>query len=417
MSKFCAIPWSHLQVDPNGGVRPCCIMQADSSTILGNIADTSLEELWNTEQMKSLRKNLLSGTRDDRCKVCNELDDANLGSFRQGYQTHIAPTFPGIPNAIKNTSPDGTCNTFNLEYWDFRFSNFCNYKCRSCGPGYSSSWHADAVELGWITEPKTAKPITWLSTTDSRIQLLEKHIGIVKEIYFAGGEPLLMEEHTKVLDLLLAAGRTDVRLRYNTNLSTLKYKQYDLIDDYWSKFKNVEISGSIDAMGPRAEYIRSGTNWDVVDKNIRRLVSALGDSISILTFNVTISSLNVMYLEELLDYFISVNAIKDLTQYNKRPWQFWFNPVFTPEYLCIKNMPQSAKDEVKVIFNNFDERLKKERGINYSFFTDLYPILDQEADPAKMEQFKTMTTKLDELRNESAADVIPELWRHYVEAN
>lgn len=404
-----------MQVDPNGDVRPCCMMTPVPTAIVGNINSHPLEVLWNSPNMKSLRANFLAGTRDSRCNICHTLDDAGLESFRATYQSHITKKFTGINNAIACTSVNGECDVFNLEYWDFRFSNFCNYKCRSCGPSHSSAWQTDAVKLGWANGPSTTQPITWLDSADHRVHMLEKHIDNVKEIYFAGGEPLLMEEHTRVLDLLFSNGRTDVTLRYNTNLSTLKYKHHDILADYWGKFDKVIISGSIDAIGTKAEYIRAGTKWGTVDKNIRRLVAAskVENSNISLSFNVTISTFNILYLEELVDYFISVGAIEDLNNYTSRPHTFWFNPVFSPKPMCIKNLPLDAKARVRYLFTDYDSRLAKKYDITYSFFTDLYPILDQDADPACIEEFKKMTLKLDAVRQETAETSIPEIWEYY----
>jgi sulfatase maturation enzyme AslB (radical SAM superfamily) len=161
---------------------------------------------------------------------------------------------------------------FEMTYWDIRFSNLCNLKCRSCGHIFSSSWYQDQAKLAggdWAKHNRVLN-IAGRSETDMWEQLLP-HLDYVEQIYFAGGEPLMMEEHYLILEELERRGRFDVRLIYNTNFTQIKLKDRTVFD-YWRKFNSVAVGASLDAMGPRAEYIRKGTDWAVVEENRRQMM-------------------------------------------------------------------------------------------------------------------------------------------------
>jgi organic radical activating enzyme len=153
-----------------------------------------------------------------------------------------------------------------IHYWDVRFSNICNLKCRSCGSIFSSRWYDDDVKL-WGKELRPRVQFAGRHEEDVWEQMQE-HIPNLDQIYFAGGEPLIMEEHNRILKLLIAKGNTKVRLIYNTNLTELKYKKENVIE-LWKHFPNICVAASLDDMKDRAAIIRSGTNWGQVEQNIR----------------------------------------------------------------------------------------------------------------------------------------------------
>ena len=90
-----------------------------------------------------------------------------------------------------------------------------------------------------------------------------------KTAYFAGGEPLITEEHYILLEEMIRTGASNtVSLRYNTNLSNFKFKDKDILS-LWKHFKKkIDIYASVDHYGERAEYIRHGTNWATVEENL-----------------------------------------------------------------------------------------------------------------------------------------------------
>ena len=172
-------------------------------------------------------------------------------------------------NLVDNTLEDGTVPDMVLYYWDVRFSNICNLKCRSCGGIFSSRWYDDDVRLNW-NKPLRPRVMFAGRTEEDIWTQMEPHIEHMEQIYFAGGEPLIMEEHTRILQKLIATGNTGVRLIYNTNLTELRYKKQSVLD-LWRHFKSVCVAASLDESHDRAAVIRSGTDWAAVEQNIRDL--------------------------------------------------------------------------------------------------------------------------------------------------
>ena len=114
---------------------------------------------------------------------------------------------------IHHTKADGHYDKVNMIYWDIRFSNLCNLSCRYCGTYFSSNWYDDQVALfGKPNHPKVT--YAGSSKTDAYDQLIN-YLPMVEQVYFAGGEPLIMEEHYKILKALIDIGKADkVRLIY-----------------------------------------------------------------------------------------------------------------------------------------------------------------------------------------------------------
>ena len=259
---FCMAPWTHLHVWPDGKAFSCCVTPMDMP--LGTTQGASLAQIWNSERQRELRLNMLSGKPSPGCTRCYEIEDSGGESYRHGINRSYGHHFP----LVQETQPDGTVQTLNLALMDFRFSNLCNFKCRTCGPQLSSGWHGDIKALG---RPVTGSPVIAISEHSPHVwEELVGHLERVESIYFAGGEPMLMREHWDVLDWLIAHGRTEVRLRYNTNFSSLGHGRHDAVER-WRHFPNVTVCASLDGKGARGEYLRKGQRWDRTERNRERL--------------------------------------------------------------------------------------------------------------------------------------------------
>ena len=227
---FCVMPWTHLHVTNNGRIQACCV----ANIPFGNANDQTLKDVWNGTPIQKLRSVFKSNQSDNRCAVCLNQEKAGVKSIRQEtwekYEDMDA--FPIYTDAQPT-------------YFDIRFSNVCNFKCRTCWHGASSKWHAEAVQLK-RTKSKRAL-IENIKDFNLFIKTYGEALKQAKEIYFAGGEPLMMDMHYQLLEWLIKEDGTNCLLRYNTNFSVLTYKHYNL-EALWSKFKSVEIMASVDAM-------------------------------------------------------------------------------------------------------------------------------------------------------------------------
>lgn len=260
--RFCILPWIHLHAWPDGQAFPCCL--ANAKHPVGNLKFHTMKQVWNSQDMKEIRRNMLDDKFCRQCTDCYEQEAAGFASMRNNSNKNFGQHI----DLVDNTLPDGTVPDMKLHYWDIRFSNICNLKCRSCGSIFSSRWYDDDVKL-WGHELRPRIQFAGRHEEDIWEQMQEQ-IPHLDQIYFAGGEPLIMEEHNRILKLLIQSGNTGVRLIYNTNLTELKYKRESVLD-LWKHFPQVCVAASLDDMGLRAEIIRSGTDWNRVEQNIREL--------------------------------------------------------------------------------------------------------------------------------------------------
>jgi len=333
---FCILPWVHLNVQPNGDIYPCCM--APYGDNIGNTKDDTLEEIWNGDAMKDIRKKMMHGKRPSLCQRCFLIEDNGLNSPRFTHNDYFKNRITEVLDMTDEET--GEAKEFKLRYWDFRWSNICNFKCRMCGVYSSSKWHKEAVELHGDNTASDTKGVLEFNSNgkENTFELVDKFINDVEEIYFAGGEPLVMEEHYMILEKLIAAGRTDVRLRYNTNFSHLKFKKWDLFG-MWQKFLddpkgNIQLFASLDAVGTLAEVIRDGTKWNNVYQNIKK---CQGTGIQIY-FSPTVSLLNMFFIDELIDVAAELNIDVDKINVN--------NLLTTPKFYDIRLLPQYLKDQL-----------------------------------------------------------------------
>ena len=404
--SFCVLPWLHLNTWPNGNVYPCCL--TDWREEIGNLKHNTLEELWNNKKMKEIRQYMLEGKKHYNCRKCYQQEKNSLDSTRTSsnrwYEKHI-------PTITENTTSDGHNNDFKLLYWDFRFSNLCNMKCRMCGSFLSSKWYEDEVKIfGGSELPQAIINVNNYSKKDINLYL-DEFIKDVEEIYFAGGEPLLMEEHYYILQKLVEVGNTNLRLRYNTNLGYLKFKNYDNLE-LWKPFieqdyGNVTIFASIDGVGKNAEYSRKGTKWNVIEENIKR---CLDNNINF-HISCTTNIFNVMYIPEYVEYWKKLGVPH---------WNIHLNNVLTnPFHYSINILPDDLKNKTKKRYIQHLKSLnEQEANTLRPKYESIFNFMDEPlAEPRERIEkvLKHTTEKLDDGREEKYRflDIIPEYKEWY----
>jgi len=392
---FCMLPWSHINASPNGQAMPCCMW--DSSRTFANVKTKTLEQVWNSTPMKALRLSMINDIPVQGCNKCYEEERAGFFSPRQNFNKHLGHHI----KKVTDTQPNGHVEKFEMTYWDIRFSNLCNLSCRSCGHTFSSSWYQDQKSLSGETWGKNHKALFWAGRheTDMLEQLME-HIDYVEQVYFAGGEPLMMDEHYQILEELERRKKFNVRLVYNTNFTKTKLKDRQVFD-YWRKFDSVSVGASLDAMGPRAEYIRKGTDWAEVEENRKQMMKQCpGVDFYI---SPTLSILNVLHLPDFHRNWVERGLI--------RPQDLNINLLVDPSHLQVSIATPEYKEEIRKKYEEhiaWLEPLDKFGRAVHGFRSTLNLINDPENLVAR-EKFWDRQNKLDELRNENLLDVLPEL--------
>jgi radical SAM protein with 4Fe4S-binding SPASM domain len=395
----CAVPWMHLAFEPSGRVVPCCLTSAKGGEA-GNLNKQTIEEIWNSPNQKLLRRKMMAGEEPEICTKCFDREKVTGESGRIFHNTEFPHVIKAIPDI---TLPDGTCTTMELKYWDFRFSNLCNMKCRSCGPAFSSAWIPDAKKLWW--KPGLEK-ITTIDTVEDQTNFafLEEQAKVVEKIYFAGGEPLLMPEHWQTLDILVKNKRFDVRISYNTNASTLTYGKRNIVD-YWNQWDTgkVEVWPSIDEIGERAELIRSGTVWHKVEENL--IILGKLDNINVRP-GMTIGAWNVNRLPEIVTHLTDIGVIKAKHGYTNFFINLLEDPVHYHVSILNESFRQATIEKIEKFIIEFNMRYQSNIG---SKFTQILHELRKPQNIDARNDFCEITKKLDKIRNEDTFKVIPEL--------
>ena len=326
---FCMIPWIHMHAFPDGRAYPCCL--GDDKHPIGNFKQDTMETVWNQPAYKTMRANMLDDKPCKECTKCYEQEQNGFVSMRNSTNKNFGHHI----SIVDQTKEDGQFDDFKLRYYDVRFSNLCNFTCRTCGGWFSSSWYKEETD---IYGPRNYPSVLFAGRTEIDMwEQLVPHIPYLEQIYFAGGEPLMMEEHYRILKELVKREMFDVRLIYNTNFSRLALKN-DNVLDYWRLFKNVSVGASLDAMGPRAEYIRKGTKWDQIVRNREQMIAQCPTT----DFYVssTVSLYNIHHIVDFHRDWVDRGLIK------AQDWNI--NILQGPDRDRIDVLPQALKNEIRV---------------------------------------------------------------------
>jgi MoaA/NifB/PqqE/SkfB family radical SAM enzyme len=390
---FCMLPWIHLHAFPDGRAYPCCMSEYNLPA--GNLKTQTMKEVWNSTSIKDMRVNMLNGKPSKECGRCYEQEKAGFVSMRhsssQNFGQHIALT--------DTTKEDGSLDWFELRYYDIRFSNLCNFRCRSCGSIFSSNWYNDEVKL---YGDRGHQRIMFAGKTEEDMwEQMQEHIPFLDQIYFAGGEPLIMEEHYRLLNELVKREMFHVRLIYNTNFSKLAYKDQDVLE-LWKKFKTVSVGASLDGSGARAEYIRKGQDWAETIENRKRMLEVCpGVDFYV---SATVSIYNVLHISDFHKEWVELGLIK--------PQDFNINILQSPNWFRIDCLPKEIKEQVRVKIEEHIKWLEPQDKLTRatSGFKGILNLMDaQTVDDHWLNTFFSRTNELDKLRDEDFFSTFPEL--------
>jgi MoaA/NifB/PqqE/SkfB family radical SAM enzyme len=338
---FCMHPFTGLATREDGAIQVCC-----RSHPIGWIQKDSLENIWNNDNMKRIRRQVLSGDRPSECAPCFNLEDQGVESLRQ---RHIKGQIPEArinlyPNALDALDADYKM-PFEIPTMELKLNNLCNLKCRMCHPMDSTSWNDwNSVEEFYANENnfmvKAIKDLElkthpYLDKFTDNTQWwtdLEKLLPYFRRAEFAGGEPLMDPTHFRILDMMAPYGK-NIEIKYATNLSVLGIKNSRTVWEYWPKFKSVAVNVSIDGIEETYEYIRGNAKWKTLVSNIREIKKI--ENISRIVGAVAVQVGNAMVLDKMIEVFLDELGIV-----------FYTNMVNYPNVLSIQVLPTELKKEV-----------------------------------------------------------------------
>ena len=334
-------PFTGLATREDGAIKICCRSQP-----VGWIQEQSLEEVWNSDKMKEVRKQVLNGERPDVCMPCFNLEDQGVESLRQRHTRGV------IPEARVNLYPDALdaleddySMPFEFPTMEIKINNLCNLKCRMCNPLDSTSW-TDWKEVEEFYEREnnylvptvrklTKRPGQYIGpfdNSDNWWKDFEKLLPHFRRVEFAGGEPLMDPNHYKILDMLKPYAH-NIEIKYATNGTKLGISDGRTIFDYWPHFQSVAVNVSIDGIHDVYEYIRGNGDFSLVEKNIRKMKTI--PTISRIVGAFTVQSNNIMQIDKVIEYFLEDMGII-----------FYSHRVNYPRALSAQVLPNELKQQV-----------------------------------------------------------------------
>lgn len=332
-------PFTGLATREDGAVKVCCRSQP-----IGWIQEQSIENIWNGNTIREVRRQVLCGERPEVCKPCFDLEDQGVESLRQRHINGVIPEarINLYPNALQQLRDDYTM-PFEFPTMEIKLNNLCNLKCRMCNPLDSTNWKDwDAVKPFYEREnnylvPTVARLVKTpgqyigpFDDTDNWWTSFEKLIPHFRRVEFAGGEPLMDPQHYKILDMLKPYGN-NIELKYATNGTTLGIKDGRTIHDYWPYFRSIAVNVSIDGINKVYDYIRTNSSFSLVEENIKIFKSF--SNVSRVVGAFTAQAGNILQAAECIDYFL-----------NEMEIVFYSHRVSYPNVLSAQVLPQELKD-------------------------------------------------------------------------
>lgn len=443
MNTFCVLPWMQVSVKPAGAMTTCCVMKAlskEKQQSTDSKFDNSREEwengiipyfcgedsmltLLNVDILKKIRIDLLNGVKHPSCSTCWSRERYSKGAV--SVRVNNNRRWKDVMNlelAKKITDEDGTLKSIDIKSLELRLGNHCNLKCIMCHPGHSDAWYKDwnklkKIDSYWTVDGSSKNEFMFggvrYSTNDKKSfewykrdffkEEFKKIYPDLKEIYWAGGEPLLAERHLEILNLLVDSGVSkNIQLRYDSNITYLP----DKILNLWKHFKWVAMQSSVDDIGNRLEYIRYPAKWKTIKKN---LITLDQHPNTMLTNGVTLSGYNIL---SFLDF---AKWVKN--NLSKFAWErLHTKHVIAPFHLSPKSLPKEVKlraiDKIEKHLRS-DDCSDKETS-HYIKINMFKNYLIEEVDFFNQEYFDGFiehTKNMDKIRNTNFSKTFPELYQ------
>ena len=283
-NTLCMAPWVHTYLSPQTERRMCCASREpaqnfeqyiDTASGTGRYIPITLEQHWNSDHMKSVRRRMMAGETLPECEVCND-KLLNTDIYRSYFNSMFGHKYDCIWDT---TDAEGT-TTMRPVSWDYRFSNLCNFKCRMCGDMLSSAWESEQRQHDMINwqDPKNnwMRPEVKSEIEKFQGSIIEQEFATaveehqIEEVYWVGGEPLMYEQHWRYMQRIVELGDgKNVYARYNTNLSRINHRGINLYTDILSRLRDWQICASLDGTGRIGEYIRTGLDYQTWLENFK----------------------------------------------------------------------------------------------------------------------------------------------------
>jgi organic radical activating enzyme len=366
VKNYCPLPFKHVFVEPRG-IKPCC-----SYSI---ISDSSIAHWIKSDQLRSIQKNILEDKIDAGCECCFKKESIN------GVSTRLSAL-----NEYQNQRFEST----SIDYVDYRSSNICNFKCRSCEPFFSNGI-ANEIKKNHELKNFFAVPESKVApTTFTDKKWILDNIKSIRRLMFTGGEPTKIPEVKEIIEYISQLSDIETNLLITSNGS--------FTDSYWENItrtlRNIHWTMSVDAVGKPAEIIRHGTVWPVVAKNVETMFD-IAQSVNIGTI---ITNLNILHLPDLFDF---ANQLHQKYQSRANGGTQLIEICYFPDYMSPYNLPDSLKNlAISRLSQYIDSRNNLQESQLYVINTLISNLKTRVFNQDLWDKFQEYNTVLDKIRGE-----------------
>jgi len=316
MSNFyCAAPWRGLHINPRGDVKTCC---AGNPNMLGNLNSQTIQQVLNSNLMTEIRASLAQGQAHDYCSNCVRAERFGADSERQWHN---------------NVNPDFDYAAAGDQYHypvivDVRWNTTCNFSCNYCDPSASSKW----AQLKQVPFKSGTRPYY-----EQVCDFLEQHHAHIHEVALVGGEPLLLPENERLLDVIPETAIVTLITNLNVDLQNNK------IFRKLAQRNRVGWSMSFDNIGDRFEYVRYGGDWGMLQENLKTIQHLMQSQGQWGGVHAVYSIYNATRLCEFRQFVESAGATV--------LWQNLFQPLYLDPFLHGPRVAELAATEIERFYS------------------------------------------------------------------
>lgn len=374
MSKvFCDKPFNHNYIHPNGKMRLCCTtmqdLPTDNNYNLFDAGKHTIDEYWNSNRMKEIRRKMIAGEKIRDCERCYRQEELGVESLRSTQ---------GMNNYIIDTLPDGTYQK-SADTMQMQLGNICNLKCKMCSQMYSHMHGLETLEIGrqdpdwlhWVKEQganvnnwtnELGTKQEWYRNTDFKLKMFEHISENIKHLNVIGGEPTLIPEFYELFDYCDQQGTLGGKsVTLVTNLTNTNPR----LTQWLPKLNDWAIWASVDGIGERTEYIRYPSKWEKILESLEFYRSLLGINGRIV-LSPAVQLLNIDQLDDIVKWWLDWCG-GELNQKYGFTWlaTVWYplicNPNMAPREWRLKVADKLSKYKFDQNYENIIKELRRDQ--------------------------------------------------------
>ena len=409
---FCIYPFFNLNSNTDGSVKLCCNIRENDHIKKDNGSDynlghDSIDSIWNSDYMQTVRQNMLTGKPVKECKDCYRHEELS-GSSSRTTSNSVYENNETIADNIDQFLTNGRVPVKQLASLELRLGNTCNLACNSCW-GYSSS-RVNQEKLAildnlpakhqyqtiWSVERQIPAAINHWFKTDVYKNNIQTVAASLERVYITGGEPTMIKENRTLLRNLIDTKNTNCLVSFTTNGTTADSELIDLL----TQFPNNEIQISIDGIEDQAHYIRYPLDWKEFSSNVQTIAKL--DNVN-LVFYTVVNAYNLRSIDRIWHYLDSLSETRPIRWY----------PIFldNPTMMRTTIWPRIMRKNIVELLKQSHAKLKfLPTYVDTSVFEKLFEYYDsEEYQESGLEKFIELNSILDQQRKTDWRQTFPEL--------